>query len=84
MVNINTGTKYGTVSDFTVDTKTAQVVSLCVGGKMRFFGIFGKENDYTVNWRDIVTIGGDVILVNSEPETEKKTAKNFLKDLFIY
>jgi len=83
VVNLNTGTKYGAVNDFIIDTKTAQIVSLSVGGRAKFFGLFGKEEDYIINWQDIVTIGGDVILVNCEPSVCKKSVKNFFKDFFI-
>ena len=82
VVNINTGAKYGTVSDFIIDTKTAQILSLSVSGKLKLFGLFGKEDDYLLNWDDIATIGADVILVKSEPVTKKNTVKNYFKKFF--
>lgn len=82
VVNMSTGAKYGTVSDFIIDTKTAQIVSLSVSGKLKFFGFFGKEEDYVLNWEDIATIGADVILVKNEPVKKKNTAVNYFKKFF--
>ena len=83
VVNINTGAKYGTVSDFMIDTKTAQVISLAVSKKLKFFGLLGKEDDYILNWDDIATIGSDVILVKNEPVAKKNTVRNYLKKFFV-
>ena len=83
VVNINTGAKYGTVSDFVIDTKNAQIISLSVSGKNSFFALFKKEEDYLLNWDDIATIGADVILVKNEPAARKNTVRNYFKKFFI-
>ena len=34
-------------------------------GRPKFFGIFGREKDLKISWKDIVTIGKDVVLINA-------------------
>ena len=63
VVNLNTGLKIGYVDDIEIDTLSGSVVSLVVYGKMRAFGIMGRDEDIIIKCKDIELIGEDTILV---------------------
>jgi len=83
IIHIRSGGKIGFVDDVEFDTSTAKVCSLIVYGRARFFGLFGREEDYIIPWGDIEIIGEDTILISSDlPRRTKKqnqTLKNLLK-----
>ncbi|MBC8584286.1 YlmC/YmxH family sporulation protein [Youxingia wuxianensis] len=64
VINVRNGAKIGYVGDVEVDTSSAKIISLVVYGRLRFFGLFGREEDVTIKWEDIEVIGEDTILVN--------------------
>ena len=66
VINIKNGARIGYVCDVEVDTCTAQLVSIIIYGRNKCFGLFGKENDIVISWKDIEVIGEDTILVCSE------------------
>ncbi len=63
VINVKDGCRVGMVCDVTVDTCTAQIISLIVYGKLKCFGLFGREDDIIIPWCDIEVIGEDTILV---------------------
>jgi YlmC/YmxH family sporulation protein len=83
IIHVTTGSKIGFVDDVVIETRTAKICSLIVYGKAKFFGLFGREEDYTIQWGDIEIIGEDTILVSCDlPNYTKKqvtTFKNLLK-----
>ena len=64
VINICDGTRLGFVDDLEVDTCTAQITALVICGRSRLFGLFGKQPDIVIQWRDIEVIGDETILVN--------------------
>ena len=46
-----------------IDTVTARVLSLVIYGRLRFFGLLGREDDIIIKWQDIEVIGDETILV---------------------
>ena len=79
VINVKSGTKLGFVDDMEIDTATADVCALIVYGRCRFFGLFGREDDIVIHWKDIQTIGEDTILVCFD-EPRKHTRKQFSFD----
>ena len=63
VVNVKDGSRLGRVDDIEIDTGTLKVLSLVVYGRLRFFGLFGREDDMVIPWEDIEIIGEDTILV---------------------
>ncbi len=63
VINIHDGCRLGFVNDVEVDTCCGKVVSIVVPGPSRFFGLFGREEDYVIPWDDIKRIGEDIILI---------------------
>lgn len=76
VINACDGTRIGYVDDLEIDTKCARVVSLVVFGRPRFFGIFGRSEDYIIPWDNINLIGEDTILVDFRVQKKVNKAKN--------
>jgi YlmC/YmxH family sporulation protein len=66
IIHIKTGSKIGYVDDVVFETRTAKICDLVVHGRSRFFGLFGREDDFVIPWCDVDVIGGDTILVSCE------------------
>ncbi|MBQ3379527.1 MAG: YlmC/YmxH family sporulation protein [Clostridia bacterium] len=66
VVNINNGCKLGYLHDVNFESSEGRAVSFVVLGPRRFFGLFGRTDDYVIPWSDIKTIGDDVILIDSK------------------
>lgn len=69
------GTRLGFVDDVIVDTKTACIVSFVIFGRMGFFGLFGKCEDYIIPWEKIQLIGEDTIIISCKTPTPVKRPK---------
>ncbi len=85
VVNIKNGVNLGFVDDISFDTYSAQVLSLVIYGRKRFFGIFGREEDILIPWENIKIIGDDVVLVDVESLPYFKSnfkKRNFLQNMF--
>ncbi len=70
VVNLVDGRRLGFIYDLEVNLEKGRIDALLVPGPGKFLGLFGKDNDFIISWKDIVKIGVDVILVE-------------LKDVFI-
>jgi len=66
VINISDGNRLGYLHDVNFDIKEGYAVSFVVLGEKRFFGLFGRTDDYVIPWKDIKMIGDDVILIESE------------------
>ena len=85
VINIKSGANLGCVDDVVIDTCSAEVKSLVIYGRCRFFGIFGREDDVVISWENINIIGDDAILVcfDCMPRNcQAKRKKNFFSSLF--
>jgi sporulation protein, ylmC/ymxH family len=65
VVNIRCGDNIGCVADILVDTSTGCVSKLLVPKKNSFLSCFTKREYYFINWCDIVKVGEDLILVDT-------------------
>lgn len=63
VINIPDGFRMGFVYDVLFDVCSGQIEALVVPGRCRFFGLFGREDDYVIDWDSIRKIGDDIILV---------------------
>ena len=64
VVNINDGKRLGFLYDIEIDLKTGKIGSIIVPGRGRFLGIFGKYEEYIINFSQIKKVGDDIILVD--------------------
>lgn len=65
VVQTGEGACLGKVDDFVFDPQTAQIESLQLFGRPRLFGLLGREETLTIQWREIEKIGTDALLVST-------------------
>ena len=76
VIDVHSGFRLGYVCDVEFDDKEGKIVSLITPGKLRFFGLLGKEDDYVLPWDCIVKIGKDIILVEQKGEIMRRKRQN--------
>lgn len=69
------GCRVGYIDDVEVDTMTAQVRSVVIFGRPRFFGLLGKNDDVIIPWSDIALIGEDTVLITTNVKSKHKPLK---------
>ncbi len=72
VINICDGERLGCVEDIVFDLHRGCISHIIVPGPCRFFGIFGKEEEFVIELRYIRQIGADVILVEVDLEKVRK------------
>jgi YlmC/YmxH family sporulation protein len=63
VVNIADGKKLGNISDIDISIGTGKIESIIISGNNKILGLFGKDEEIIIPWRNILKIGEDVILV---------------------
>lgn len=63
VIQTDTGENLGRVDDLVLEEDGARVSRLILRGRPRWFGLFGREEDLEIEWKDIRSIGADVIMV---------------------
>ena len=79
VISVKNGANFGRVDDLEIDETTAQVRALVIYGRLRLFGLLGREEDLKIPWEEIVTIGSDAVLVSSEIPAPERRIKKLLK-----
>ena len=83
VINISDGICFGFVGDIIFDIETQEICSLIIKGNKKFFGIFGREEDILIPWKEIETIGKDTILVRTSQKRKANSEKaNFFQKIF--
>ena len=67
IINVSDGSRYGGVGDVEVDLESGQVRALVVPGRLRLFGLLGREEDRVFPWEAVRRFGADTILVETPP-----------------
>ena len=80
VINIATGARLGYVSDAEIDLTDGKICALIVPGPARFFGLFGRGEEYYIPWDCIRQVGDDIILVDKpfpqrEPPRRERRAR---------
>lgn len=65
IVNVNDGRNIGSIIDVNVDEVNGNIISFIIEPNKNVFKLFGKSSsfDSEIQWKSIVKIGEDVILV---------------------
>lgn len=63
VINLEDGQCLGRVCDVEFEVCEQKICCLIIYGRPRFFGLFGREDDFIIKWEDIELIGEDTILV---------------------
>ena len=69
-------------SDTEIRIPEGQVIAIVVQGPCRFWGLFGRGEEYYIPWECIQRIGDDIILIDKpfqrrEPDSERKRRRSF-------
>mgnify|MGYP000440017807 FL=1 len=67
IINVSDGSRCGWVGDVEVDLDSGQVRALVVPGRLRLFGLLGREEDRVFPWEAVRRFGADTILVETPP-----------------
>ena len=67
IINVSDGSRSGWVGDVEVDLESGQVRALVVPGRLRLFGLLGREEDRVFPWEAVRRFGADTILVETPP-----------------
>lgn len=70
VINMKDGGRLGFISDVEVDIHSAALTAIVVYGKLRCFGLFGREPEAVIPWKNIALIGDDTVLVDYQPPQE--------------
>ncbi len=71
VINMADGARLGYVSDVVIDAAEGRVLALIVPGPARFFGLFGREDDYILPWDCVSRMGGDILLIDGTRELRR-------------
>ena len=68
VICVSDGRRLGFVSDVQIEIPEGAIKCIMVPGPCRFFGFFGRKDDFVIPWCAIRRIGPDIILVDVKPE----------------
>lgn len=72
IIDIRSGCRYGYVGDLAIDLETGRVRALIVPGRLRLFGLLGRERETVFRWEDVRRFGEDIILVEGASDPPEK------------
>ena len=68
VITVCNGQRLGFVCDVRIELPEGQVVAIIVPGPCRFWGLFGRRDDYVIPWQCVKKIGPDIVLVDMKPD----------------
>lgn len=80
VINVCDGCRLGFVGDVEIKIPEGEVKAIIVFGPCRFFGLFGRGEEFYIPWECIQRIGDDIILIDKpfqrrEPQERKRRRK---------
>lgn len=66
IINVSDGCRFGYVNDLELDLDTGRITALVVHGRLRLFGLLGREEDWVFPWASVRRFGSDIILVDAK------------------
>lgn len=79
VINIKDGFRLGYVCDVEIEICSGKVIALIVPGKLKCFGLLGREDDYVVPWEAVEQIGEDIILIMYDIQKVSRRSRDRLK-----
>ncbi len=77
VIDRKSGCRLGYVDDVEIDTVSARLMSIIIYGRPKFFGLFGRCEDFVIRWDNIELIGEDTIIVKQNPIPPKHRKSRF-------
>ncbi|MBQ2898279.1 MAG: YlmC/YmxH family sporulation protein [Oscillospiraceae bacterium] len=85
VVNTLDGTSFGLADDILMDTESRKAVAIIIKGKPGFFGFPKREEEISIPWDKIETIGKDIVFVKTEQSGRLHNKKeNFIQKFFNF
>ena len=72
VINLSDGARLGFTRDVELDTESGQITALIIPGRLRCFGLLGREADTVVPWSAIERLGEDIIFIRQEGLSPRK------------
>lgn len=72
VVNVTTGQNLGKVDDISFEPETARITGVILYGRLKLFGLLGREEDRYIPWDRVRRFGEDIILVEQEPRPARR------------
>ena len=66
VIDIADGSRYGFVGDVELDMDSGAVKAIVIPGRLRWFGLLGREEDRIFPWESVRRFGEDIILVDAQ------------------
>lgn len=63
IVNLSNGKRLGHISDLHINLETGKIDAIIIHPSGKMMSLFNREPEVTIDWKNIVKIGSDVILV---------------------
>ena len=68
VICVNDGRRLGFITDIQLEVPEGNILAIVVPGPCRFFGLFGRNDDFVIPWCCIRRIGPDIVLVDIKPD----------------
>ena len=81
VIEVNNGNRFGYVGDAELDPVTGCVQGLVIPGRLRLFGLLGREKPVVIPWQAVRQFGEDTVLVDmsrTEPAGEENPVQTLL------
>lgn len=76
IISVSDGCRFGYVGDVELDLESGKVNALIVRGRLRLFGLLGREEDWIFPWESVRRFGEDIILVDGESQSKRFEREN--------
>lgn len=67
VISVLDGSRCGYVGDLEIDGESGQIRALLIPGRLRLFGLLGREAEFRIPWEAVRRFGEDIILVEELP-----------------
>lgn len=79
VIVIENGKRLGHIYDLEIDPDRGRITAIILVHRDRKSGFFGKADEMIIDWRQITTIGKDVILVKKGVEQRLLSGPNVIE-----
>lgn len=67
VVCVKNGCVLGYISDVEINTTSGRIDNIVIFGRLRLFGLLGRDEDIIIPWSEIEVIGRETVLINTDP-----------------
>ena len=67
VIGIGDGSRFGYIGDLELEPDSGQIRALVIPGRLRLFGLLGREEDMVIPWECVKRFGEDTVLIDGIP-----------------